>query len=294
MNRLLGPLVRAIVPRLPDRLLVPLLRRRPSLARFVRRGRDFVFRKYAGGLSVRIDPSNPIELVMLSGSCEAEVARAIVRFVKPGDCCLDVGANVGAATLSLAAAVGPGGRVVAVEPGPPYRGRMRRSIDLNPRLRDRITVVAAGIGAEPGTLWWQPDGNAPYNASLHDRNPCPAAGTGAAVPVETLDGLVARLALPRVDFVKVDVESMEWEVFRGAGETLRRHRPVVVFETMEWARRHRREVSGVDVFAEIDALLRAAGYSTHHVLPDGTVRPVSLLGSPPDNTLALPDPAPGG
>jgi FkbM family methyltransferase len=178
---------------------------------------------------------------------------------------------------------------VAVEPGPPYRDRLRRNVDLNPHLRGRVTVVAGGLGAEPGSLRWKADPNAPHNAWLSDPKPWPADGTEVAVPVETLDGLVARLALPRVDFVKIDVESMEWEVFRGAGETLRRHRPVVVFESMEWARRHRREVSGVDVFAEIDALLRAAGYSTHQVRPDGTLAPVSLLGSPPDNTLAVPE-----
>lgn len=294
MKRLIGRLVRAVVPRLPNRLLIPLLRRHPYMAGYVRPGRAVVFSKYVGDLSVHVDLSNAIEAGMLNGSYEPELSRAFVRFVKPGGTCIDVGANVGAATLYLAKLVGPGGRVVAVEPGPPYCERLRRNIDLNPQLRDRIALVNGGVGAEPGTLRWQADPNAPYNAVLLDQKPWASDGTEVSVPVETLDHLVARLGLARVDFIKMDVESMELEVFRGARETLRVLRPAVVFESMEWARDYRRKVSGIDAFAEIDSLLRSVGYSTHEILADGTLRPASLLSSHPDNTLALPDPQPAG
>jgi FkbM family methyltransferase len=290
MKQLIGSLFRATVSCVTNR--IPLLRRRPGpAAGSAPQDREIVFSEYLGDLTVRIDPSNGIEAAMLSGY-DPELTRTFARFVKPGDCCIDVGANVGAATLHLAKLVGPGGRVVAVEPGPPYCERMRRNIALNPHLRDRITLVNGGVGAEPGTLTWQADPNATYNAVLVHPKPWPADGTEVTVPVETLDRLVARLGLPRVDFIKIDVESMELEVFRGARETLRTLRPAVVFESMSWAREYRRQVSGIDVFAEIDALLRSAGYATHEILADGTLRPVSLLSAPPENTLALPDPAP--
>ena len=301
MKRLIGRVVqavaprfvlRAVVPRLPNRLLIPLLRHYPYLTHYVGTGRDIIFSKYVGDLSVHIDPSNGIECAMLSGY-EPDLARAFARFVKPGSCCIDIGANVGAATLHLAKLVGPEGRVVAVEPGPPYCERMRQNIDLNPHLRDRITLVNGGVGAEAGTLRWQADPNAPYNAVLIDQKPWSSAGAEVPVAVETLDQLVTRLSLRQVGFIKIDVESMELEVFRGAIETLRTSRPAVVFESMDWARDYRRKVSGIDIFAEIDALLRSVGYSTHEILADGTVRPVSLLSSHPDNTLALPDPVPG-
>lgn len=48
------------------------------------------------------------------------------------------------------------------------------------------------------------------------------------VPLDTLDGRVPR-DLP-IAFVKVDVEGGELAVFRGGLETLRRNRPVVLFE----------------------------------------------------------------
>lgn len=42
---------------------------------------------------------------------------------------------------------------------------------------------------------------------------------------ETLDHLIALIGLPRVDFIKIDVEGAEPEVLEGAVETIRRHAP---------------------------------------------------------------------
>jgi Methyltransferase FkbM domain len=52
--------------------------------------------------------------------------------------------------------------------------------------------------------------------------------TEITVRVERLDGALPPDYVPAL--VKIDVEGTEAEVLRGAIETLRRHRPVVVFE----------------------------------------------------------------
>src|SRR5687768_8794135 len=49
---------------------------------------------------------------------EPEVQRTLRRFVRPGDTVVDVGANMGIHTMLLADAVGPNGRVHAIEPNP--------------------------------------------------------------------------------------------------------------------------------------------------------------------------------
>jgi hypothetical protein len=114
-----------------------------------------------------------------------------------------------------------------------------------------------------------------------------AAGLGTPTPVETLDGLVERLCLPKVDFIKIDVETMELEVLRGGRRTLQGFRPVVLFETMEWARAYRQQVSGINVFLEMAALLQSLDYTTCELARDGTTREVSLS-SAPLNPLAVP------
>ena len=51
------------------------------------------------------------------------------------------------------------------------------------------------------------------------------------------DDDLASLHLQRIDLIKIDVEGFEISVLRGLPETLRRHRPLVMLELSEEARR---------------------------------------------------------
>jgi len=287
MNQHIRKYVGKVIAYLPTCLLVPILRRRPSLASSIRRTQTILWSKYVGDLRVLIDLGNVIEASLLSGTYDTELARVFSQFVKPGNCCIDVGANVGMLTLHLAKLTGPQGHVVAVEPGPPYFERLVHNLELNPKISDHVTPVKIGLADAPGTLRWQADPDAPYNAWMFDVKPWECADPGTLIPVETLDGLVDRLRLSKVDFIKIDVETMELEVLRGGWRTLRYFRPIVLFETMEWARVYRQQVSGIDVFFELAALLQSLDYTTCELARDGTIREVSLS-SPPLNTLAVP------
>src|SRR5256714_13335735 len=61
------------------------------------------------------------------------------RRVRPADCVLDVGANVGQLTLESAALVGPAGTVIAVEPAPGNVRLLRRHVEAN-GMADRVRV----------------------------------------------------------------------------------------------------------------------------------------------------------
>jgi len=247
---------------------------------------SFQWPYYDGDLVVWIDPANEIERSMLVGY-DPDVARAIQRFAGPGLHCIDVGANVGAVTLPMAKRVGPAGRVLAVEPGPPYVERLRDNLAANPALEQRVTIVAEGLSESVGTLLWKPDPAHPYNAGMSAAHPYAVPGE-LPVPVTTMDALVARQGWERVDFVKIDVEGMELEVLRGAENTLETLRPVVLFETMEVFRTLRREQTGhPDVFAEIERWLQGLGYALYALEADGRLKAVDAA-SLPDNTLALP------
>lgn len=280
---MLKALARRALPYLPTRALSAVIASRPYLAEGLRR--DFIWSKHAGSLSVWINPANAIEMYMLSPEYDADVAHAIARFVRPGAVCLDVGANVGAVTLMLAQAVRGDGRVIAIEPGPPYRNRLAANLALNHALAACVQIEPVGVSDSSGTLTWEADPAAPFNAVLSPQGSWFHSDQGVPVPVETLDQIVARLHLSRVNFIKIDVESMELEVLRGAANTLRRHRPVVIFETMEWAREHR--LPAIDIFRAIPDLLAGLGYVTV-TIEQGRLVAVDWS-HPPDNTLAVPE-----
>jgi FkbM family methyltransferase len=190
-------------------------------------------------------------------------------------------------TLLMAKLVGPAGRVLAVEPGPPYVERLRANLALNSSLTDRVAVHQVGLSDAPGMLQWRPDPKDPWNAGLSTAHPDSRPGE-VTVPVITLDALVASGELDRLDFIKIDVEGMELEVLRGARQTLEKLRPVLLLETMEMFRIWRRERTGIaDLFAEIEGLLHELGYRLFALRPDGKLEEVTSA-SLPDNTLGIP------
>jgi len=54
------------------------------------------------------------------------------------------------------------------------------------------------------------------------------------VPVKRLDDTFSELSLDRLDFMKVDVEGFELEVFAGAKEILNTYKPIVFLEMNHW------------------------------------------------------------
>jgi len=276
MLTLLKEAIKPFLPYFPNSLLVSILRDRPYLVTSLRSGFVFKWPYYLDDVSMSVEIGNVIEEEILTGSYDPESSRIIRKFVKPGDVCIDVGANVGAITVLLAKQTGRTGQVLAFEPGPPYLQKLRSNLDLNPGLKGVVTIVNMGLSDKNGTLFWQADPEHPYNAGL-------MSSDGISVPVTTLDQYLFEHNLPRLDFVKIDVESMELEVLRGGREVLTRFQPVVLFETMDWAR----EARGFDIFKEIEELLDQLDYGMHDLAADGTLLDVSSIALPL-NTLAIP------
>jgi FkbM family methyltransferase len=281
-----GKYLKPFVPLLPSWLLSLVIKGRPALLDRVPPGRSLRWSNYLGDVVVWIDPANAIERKMLCGY-EPSVLRAVERFVAPGSHCIDVGANVGPVTLALARQVGASGRVLAIEPGPPYVARLRRNLQANPRLKDRVVILQAGISDTEGSLVWRPDPLHPFNAGLSQVHGTAVPGE-VDVPVTMLDAVVAQQNWEGVDFIKIDVEGMELEVLRGARGTLELLRPVVLFETLEIFRRWHLAINGIaDVFVEIERFLRALNYRLCDLRADGSLQEVTAAALP-DNTLAIP------
>lgn len=277
MKKQLISMAGPLLPHLPSPVLNRMIRRRPYLASMLPAGFQLRWPYYLGDVAVLIDTSNAIENQMIHGDYEGEVSRVARHYVRPGDFCIDVGANTGPVTLLLAKLVGRGGRVLSFEPGPPYVERLKRNLELNPELKEVVIPVNEGLSDTEGTMMWAADPEHPYNAGLLN------VTEGTTVKVGTLDEAVARHGWQRLDFVKIDVEGMELEVLKGARRTLEKFQPVLLFETMEIFRAAR----GFDIFLEIENLLKALGYGLFYLTPTGNLLEVSSRNLA-DNTLALP------
>jgi len=150
---------------------------------------------------------------------EAEVAAFLSKRVKPGNLCLDVGANVGYYALQLARWSGPCGRVAAFEPNPGPRAVLERLITLN-HLESRVSVLPVAVGARPGkaTLYIPQDERCGLDGISRLGEPAKELGSASStveVEVITLDDYcTASCSIP--DWILIDIEGFELAALSGA------------------------------------------------------------------------------
>lgn len=146
---------------------------------------------------------------------------------KPGDCVLDIGANVGEYSLQFAQCTGPTGRVIAFEPVPYLAETVAKTARIN--RQDWVEVHQLALSATDGVSTFSVEKGNSGGSRLGTMS-----GDFSQIEVKTmrLDTLLAgRPDISRVDLVKIDVEGFEDQVVLGARESLSRFRPLVLMET---------------------------------------------------------------
>jgi FkbM family methyltransferase len=193
----------------------------------------------------------PVAERLLDGRTPAEPAleRVINELVQPGWCCADVGAHRGLATVLLAAAVGPRGRVFAFEAHPSNARRLKK------RVRD----CAAQIVVENLAI---SDGSSPTLELFAGRYKRSAEWTVAprtpgrpelSVPAACLDDYFE--GGPALNVVKIDVEGAESQVLAGMTRILKEVRPALFIEFHDdagWSGRSHLLAAGYDLFDATD------------------------------------------
>jgi FkbM family methyltransferase len=171
---------------------------------------------------------------MYFGNYEEEETRKIVKHVKPDMTAFDIGANIGYFTLLMAQLVGPNGCVFAFEPNPIMYSQLKSNIAINPQLEDgRIRAFPVALGKEKGlSSFFCPILGHEGVGGLKDVQRAPVNKI-INVDVETLDNFTMKHNVKRLDFLKIDVEGGEYDVFKGSEYVLRELRPIILFEACE-------------------------------------------------------------
>ena len=199
----------------------------------------------------------------VNGCYETDLCQFIEQQVKAGQTCLDIGANIGAISLALAKQVGHQGRVYAFEPSPRIFPYLKKNTLKHPQIKSLETALSSKKGK---TVFYQ----APEHKFGMGTLSALEGWVPAEVKTDTLDGFCQAAGIGRVDFIKIDVEGHEADVFRGARETLsRNHQIIIVFEFSDWA-----ENNAYGQCGESPRLLAEMGFELAALEKGGEVRPL--------------------
>jgi FkbM family methyltransferase len=155
--------------------------------------------------------------------------RAINQLLSEGDWVIDLGANVGFYTRAFSAAVGPSGRVLALEPIPENFELLAANSSWFPFQNVTLLNLAASDGWKVVNMeipQWRGMPNY-YEGHITD------SAQGKKVLCCRLDDF----RFPeRIRLIKIDVEGHEMAALKGMTELLARDSPILIIETVwtEW------------------------------------------------------------
>ncbi|AOJ36290.1 FkbM family methyltransferase [Burkholderia metallica] len=159
----------------------------------------------------------------LYGEWSEPEAFLFMQMVRQGDTVVEAGANIGSHTVMLSKTVGDNGTVFAFEPQRHTFQLLNANLALNERLNVRAFQYAVG-DVDETVEFPIVDPRLPNN--FGGSSLLMSHAVAEQVPLRTIDSL----RLPRLDFLKADVEGFEIQTIRGAQDSIRTLRPIVYLE----------------------------------------------------------------
>lgn len=194
------------------------------------------------------------------------------NLVRPGDHCIDIGAHLGYFTIELSRICGKDGHVYAIEPMSKFYDTLK-AIAEGKKIKN-ITMYPYAMGGDSAFVEMGiPRVN---NTKKFAYARVMASSTFLeyveSEKVKNVYGDELFLELPRVDFIKCDVEGLELSVMKSFCEIINKHHPIVLCELSDPKERK----NLLDLFSPF-------GYGMYYLenkklkklLPDSDINPVS-------------------
>lgn len=174
------------------------------------------------------------------------------RLLQPGHNVIDIGANCGVYTLSMAKTVGPAGRVWAFEPALSTATLLAEGIAANgfSHVMLERTALSNARGMAQLFLHQHPEGN----TLVHDPQ---SKNVSETVPVVTLDNCLETYGWRTIDFIKIDAEGEEANILKGGERFFTELSPLVQYEVKE----------GSSLNIELLSDFASLGYDSYRLVP---------------------------
>lgn len=195
---------------------------------------------------------------------EAKVAGRFINSKSP--IIFDVGAHTGSWTRAILETIGSECNIYQFEPA------LQNINILRNQNRDNIVLIEKAVSSTNGHMYLYFSKSASDTSSLYERRESifrKHEYTRYEVEVTTLDNIIDKLDIDRVDFLKMDIEGHEFDALKGAKKSL-------IFQkirtlTFEFGSGN---INSRTFFRDFWDLLIPLGYSINRICPGGVLMPI--------------------
>jgi FkbM family methyltransferase len=174
------------------------------------------------------------------------------RLLQPGQKIIDIGANYGVYTLSMAKTVGVTGSIWSFEPASSTASFLAAGIEANDFKQ--IVLEQSALSSACGEAKLSLNTNSELNSLVHESSSLNATET---VPLVTLDDCMNRYDWQEIEFVKIDAEGEETNILQGGQRFFAELSPLVQYEIK----------AGMDVHLELVQSFADMGYKSYVLVP---------------------------
>lgn len=187
-------------------------------------------------------PNYPLDFIqniqVEEGFFEEKILESLNKYISCESVILDIGANVGNHAMYWAM-VRNVRKIYAFEPVESTYKILKKNIEIN-NIQSKVEAYNCGLSDK--------NENADFLTYRQDNigDTHLGASYNGTMKLFRLDDFIGKIE--RIDFVKIDVEDYEVKVLLGAGETLKKHKPLVFVESLP------------DHYEEMNMVLSDMGY----------------------------------
>lgn len=194
--------------------------------------------------------------------------KFLVNLDLKGKIVYDIGAYIGVLTSFFGKSVGNTGRVIAFEPNPDNYIKAKETVGLNNLLN--VDVLNIGIADATGdatlAVRFANTGTSSINPAIKTQIMAEKYSELLNISVDTIDHCIIDKKLPPPNFIKMDIEGMEYNALIGLEQTIKRYSPQMYIEI------HGAGInSKIDNIKRIFGLLASHGYEVLHVESEKTI-----------------------
>ena len=175
------------------------------------------------------------------------------RLLLPGQRVIDIGANYGVYTLSMAKTVGSAGHVWAFEPASATAKLLAKGIAANQFTQ--VTLDHRALSNISGTAQFSLHEKSEFNSLVHDGRP--SSDVTESVQVVTLDECLDHYGWHGIEFLKMDAEGEEANILEGGKRFFAELSPLVQYEVKDASKMH---LELIETFARF-------GYDSYRLVP---------------------------